>query len=215
MQLRKLYNKEKGKRCFILANGPSVNNLDLSKLKDEVVIGMNASTLLEDKHGFFQTYYVVSDLRFFDVEFKKDLATVKLKKDTVKVFRNEIKEIYPKDIENVYYIRPLERDGFSFNLKKGFYYGCTTVMLAIQLAFYLGCDEIYLLGVDLVYKQSEARFYKEDNAQIDDSRASVQILNIVNADTVLRNEFGVKIFNCNPNSLIRNYLEYRDFNDLF
>ncbi|WP_315360846.1 hypothetical protein [Neisseria bacilliformis] len=211
--IRKLKDKEKGRRCFILANGPSINNYDLSGLKSEITIGINASTLLEEKFGFIQSYYVVSDKRFFDVEMKRQLATYKLSKNTIKIFRKEIIELYPSDIDNVYYVPALERDGFSFDLSRGYHYGCTTVMLAIQLAYYLGIMEIYLLGIDLVYNQDNSRFYPENEIQIDDSRSSVQIFNIVNADLALREKGGV-IYNTNPNSLIRNYLHFKDLSSI-
>ena len=38
---RNLRNQELGKRVFILANGPSLNQIDLSLLRSEIVIGMN------------------------------------------------------------------------------------------------------------------------------------------------------------------------------
>ncbi|ASP16270.1 DUF115 domain-containing protein [Neisseria sp. 23W00296] len=211
--IRKLKDRERGNRCFILANGPSINEYDLSKLKNEVTIGINASTLLSEKFDFTQSYYVVSDKRFFDVAMKKQLATYRLGKNTIKVFRKEIIDVYPNDIDNVYYVSALERDGFSFDLYHGYYYGCTTVMLAIQLASYLGIREIYLLGVDLIYNQENARFYLENEIQIDDSKSSVQIFNIVNADLAIRERGGI-IYNTNPKSLIRNYLQFQDLNDL-
>ncbi len=213
MKIKNLYNKELGRRCFILANGPSVKNFDLSKLKNEIVIGMNASTLLEKEFDFVQTYYTVSDTRFFDIEFKKELATTLLHPSTKKIFRKEISR-FCLDEKNTFYVSALERDGFSFNLQKGYHYGCTTVMLALQLAYYLGCKEIFLLGFDLNYSSNSPRFYQESNIQVDDSKASVQILNVANAAIALQNR-GTTLYNCNPESLARNYIPYKDFNSIF
>lgn len=214
MKTKDLYNIHKNKRCFILANGPSINSLDLSFLKNEITIGINASTLLEKKHNFIQTYYTVSDTRFFEVSFKKELATTKLHSSTIKVFRQEIRNILDEVDDKTVFIPALERDGFSFNLCRGYCYGNTTVMLALQLAYYLGCNQIYLLGLDLTYTEHSPRFYKEDILQIDDSRTSVQIFNIANAALQLQ-ERDVQVFNCNPDSLVRNYLRYANFNELF
>lgn len=213
MNIKKLRNRYKGKRCFILANGPSINNLDLSLLKNEITIGINASTLLAEKYGFIQTFYTVSDKRFFDIEFKKQLA-LNLPTDTIKVFRKEIKEIYPQNIENVFYVNPLERDGFSFNLAHGYYYGCTTVMLALQLAYFIGCHQIYILGLDLNYDIKSPRFYDETQLQIDDAKTSIQIINISYAQRTLAQK-GIYIYNCNPTSLARNYLPFQDYLALF
>ena len=40
-KLRKLKNKYKGKRCFIMGNGPSLKAEDLELLKDEYCFGQN------------------------------------------------------------------------------------------------------------------------------------------------------------------------------
>ena len=55
-------NRHEGKRLFILASGPSLNDLDLSHLKRRMVMGLNRSFLI-----FPDTYYqCVMDFRLFD-----------------------------------------------------------------------------------------------------------------------------------------------------
>lgn len=211
MSINKLKNKEAGKRCFILANGPSILKEDLSLLKDEIVIGMNASTILEK--GFVQKYYVVSDLRFLSHPEKRKYGTTELNKKTIRVFRKELKEI-DDHIPNTFYVPSLGKNGFSFNLKDGFYFACTTTMLAIQLAYHIGCTEIYILGVDLTYSKDNPRFYKETNPQLEDANTSVQIYNIANAYSVLKDK-NVKLFNCSENSLLRPYIPYKSFKEIF
>ncbi|GGZ77670.1 hypothetical protein GCM10007161_06110 [Ignatzschineria indica] len=209
-----LKNKEFGKRCFILANGPSINNLDLSKLKREIVIGMNASPLLEKSNSFKHSYYTISDTRFLtENEDKYDIAVNLVDESVMKVFRKEIYKFYPNK-RNTHYVQALERDGFSENLKHGYYYGRTTVMLALQLAYYLGCSEIYLLGFDLTYSHKQARFYVEKKMQIDDAQASIQIWNIHQAYLFLQSR-GIKLYQCNKNSLARNYIPFCNFEDIF
>ena len=41
-KMKSLENKFKGERCFIIGNGPSLNELDLNKIKDEYAFGVNA-----------------------------------------------------------------------------------------------------------------------------------------------------------------------------
>lgn len=210
-----LLNKEAGKRIFILANGPSVNREDLSLLKDEIVIGMNASTLLEERYDFESNYYVLSDARFLRSDMKRPWATNKLSPSTHRVIRSDIRPYDdPNCTNNTTWVRPLERDGFSLNLTAGFYYGSTTTMLALQLAWHLGSREVLLLGCDLKYPEECPRFYAEDTPQIEDAFASVQLLNIVNAAKIFESEGGV-IVNCSENSFIRPYLEFTEFSQLF
>ena len=45
-KLRSYKNKFAGERCFVVGNGPSLNNMDMSKLSDEYTFGMNRIFLM-------------------------------------------------------------------------------------------------------------------------------------------------------------------------
>lgn len=203
-------------RCFILANGPSINKLNLSLLRNEVTIGMNASTILEEKYNFVQTYYTLTDSRFLNSEVKRPYATVRLKPQTIRYLRNELKYCDDQSIPNkTFYVKALGRDGFSFDLTKGFYFGCTTTMLALQLAVYLNFKKIYLLGLDLDnYFSDQIRFYKEQNVQEFDYFISTQIYNISNAFNILKSK-NIELYHCNKKSMINPYLPYVSYDSLF
>ena len=55
-------NRHRGQRAFILGNGPSLNECDLTRLKNEVTFGVNGIFLNYDRMGFHPTYYVVEDV---------------------------------------------------------------------------------------------------------------------------------------------------------
>ena len=62
-RLADLRDRENGKRCVLVANGPSLNHMDLSFLKNETVIGLNKIYLGLRQFGFYPKYYVaVNDL---------------------------------------------------------------------------------------------------------------------------------------------------------
>ncbi len=213
-RMRKLRGAEKGKRAFILGNGPSIRELDLAPLKSELVIGMNASTLLEREHGFHTHYYTVSDTRFLSHPDKRGWATDALAPDTVRVLRAELAAHDAPGLPNpTYYVPAIGRNGFSHNLALGFYFGCSTTMLAIQLAHYLGCSELCLLGVDLRYTPDAPRFYREDAPQMEDAFTSTQIWNIANAARELA-ATDVKLVQCSPRSLLRPHVPYVPFSNL-
>lgn len=214
--IRDLKNINDGCRAFILANGPSLSDFDLSKIKEgDIIIGMNSSTLLESSQGVTSDYYVVSDVRFITNTRKRNCATNMLHEDTVRVFREEIKAHDEQDyFDRTYYIKSLGRDGFSSDLEFGYYFGCSTTMLAVQLAYYIGCKQIYLLGVDLNYMSGRMRFYDEDVIEFPDPFISVQIFNIKNAFHYL-SKSGVDLINCSKYSFVRPYLPYTDFRYIF
>lgn len=206
-----LRNREAGRRLFVLANGPSILQHDLSLLKGELVVGMNASTMLEEKYGFESKYYVLSDARFISSLEKRCWATEKLARVTHRVVRSDLRSLDDRSLENrTTYVRPLSRDGFSRDLASGFHYGCTTTMLALQLAWHLGAREVYLLGCDLRYPEENSRFYKESVPQLEDAFTSVQISNIVNAAAVFE-KAGGRLVNCSARSFLRPYVEFECF----
>lgn len=207
-----LRNRERGRRIFILANGPSVVQEELSLLKGEVVIGMNASTMLEERFGFVSKYYVLSDARFINAPEKRPWATEKLSSVTHRVVRADLRPLDDPALENrTTYINPLSRDGFSRDLSTGFHYGCTTTMLAIQLAWHLGSREVYLLGCDLRYPENNPRFYAESTPQLEDAFTSAQLSNIVNAAMAFE-QGGGRLINCSARSFLRPYMAFSPFN---
>ena len=114
-------------------------------------------------------------------------------------------------------MKSLARDGFSFDLNIGFYFGSTTVMLGIQLAYYLGCKNIYLIGVDFTYvlleeKGKQIRSYAEGKAQEFDPLLSVQMKNIADSHLLLQ-EHGINLWLCSEESLLRPYIPYKSFED--
>ena len=62
-RLAALKDVHKGKRAFVIANGPSLKQTDMSKLKNELTFGMNRIYLMFPELGFSTTYLtVVNDL---------------------------------------------------------------------------------------------------------------------------------------------------------
>ena len=51
-KLAAFHNVHTGKRCFIIANGPSLRQTNLSLLKNEITIGMNRIYLNSAETGF-------------------------------------------------------------------------------------------------------------------------------------------------------------------
>lgn len=204
-------NSRKGEVGYVLANGPSLarENLDiLSKRKN--IITLNASPLLEDKHGFHSDFYCLTDPRFLEVEEKKEIALKKLRDaNCISVCRDIMSEHLTFEGVNPIYLNSIGRDGFSKNLIKGFYFGATTTMLAVQLAYWIGLREVYILGLDLNYlSRSYGRFYREDKTQVTDLLVSVQVRNLAFAAKCFEDD-GRKLYITNKNSWASSYLEYK------
>ena len=206
-------NKHRENVSFVLGTGPSINDLDLSSLKGEIVYTVNGATLLQEKFGFAPTFFCTSDQRFLNSE-KSDLATSRVHPDAIRLVRDVIR---PQDdiseARRTIYVNTLGKNGFSSQIDKGFYFWCTSVSLAIQMAWYTGSRKVALLGVDLNYAMAQPRFYHEDNPQPVDNFVGVQIHNIANAARQFE-AAGRELVVCSEKSMLRPYLKYEAYEDI-
>jgi hypothetical protein len=147
-KISKFHNIHKGKRCFIVANGPSLNQTDLTLLKNEVTIGMNRIYLNADKMGFMPTYIVVQDITIQLKQFQEDYESLKLPK----FFNWNGRHLF-KEQDNLTFIRSDYTPKFYTDLTKSSWGGHSVTNTCIQLAFYMGFSEVYLVGKDHNYEQ--------------------------------------------------------------
>lgn len=138
-------------RCFILATGPSAGDLDLRYLKDEKVIGVGRAEHLTDSID----YGVLLDKRVMEENPEFFQLDIPYFTSTIGDFSEE------DDVEQIYYLGTY---GFSKDLSKGAYVSNTSTHLALQLAVYLGFEEIYIVGADFNHNEAiNAYEAKEDN----------------------------------------------------
>ena len=158
-KIRNLKNRFKGERCFIIGNGPSLNKHDLNLIKDEYTFGVNSIFYKYDDVGFKPYFYTVEDSEVMKENYKR-ISNFKCQYN---FFPSSYRKYFSKN----------EKDIF-FNLNRSFYeeksdsfevpsfsedmsqrlYSCQSVtIINLQIAFYLGFSEVYLIGMDFSYKQ--------------------------------------------------------------
>ena len=162
-------DKHKGKRCFIVATGPSLTAEDLNLIKDEICFGVNSCVKAFDRTVWRPKYLCIMDGRMWPaikdvVEAKsQEIDTLFLGKDlnadcenVVKIERDQRPSTF---LETQYFKRHtkiLERCKFYIPLvqqmERYLCDGPTVVHSTIELAIYMGFREIYLLGTDCNYK---------------------------------------------------------------
>ena len=147
-------DKHRGQRVFIMGNGPSLNLCDLSLLKNEVTFGVNSIFLNRTSMGFDPTYYVVED--FLVAEDRAE--QINQYSGPIKFFGNYLNYCL-KSNENTIWVNVcyLYNDYYGFphfthNAARILWVGGTVSYLCLQLAFYMGFSEIYLIGFDHNYK---------------------------------------------------------------
>jgi hypothetical protein len=143
----------KGERAFILGNGPSLNLCDLRLLKNEITFGVNSIFLNYENMGFHPTYYVVEDV--FVAEDRAD--EINSYNGPVKFFGNYLKYCLTDSDGTLWLNVRFRYDNypgfphFSHNALRNVWTGGTVSYICMQLAYYMGISEVYLLGFDHSY----------------------------------------------------------------
>lgn len=176
--LDQLRNKHAGRRCFILATGPSLRQEDVEMLSGEITIAVNSFYRLYPKTEFRPTYYMTLDP---DVQKTVEDANMRQIKDLAKdgVFFNSIVR---NKVEGAFYLPYCYQDHWfmqfepghdhaknlkcSDNLLWGFYDKYTITIAAIEMAAHMGCKEIYLLGVDCNYSGPVNYFFTPEKNEV-------------------------------------------------
>jgi hypothetical protein len=161
-KLRMLHNKHAGERCFIVGNGPSLNEMDLLKMQNDVSIAVNGIFYKTDETGYCPTYYVVEDrcvmadnrarinsyeagLKLFPSYYYDQVTQ---RKNTA--FFQMNRGFYEKTSPN------FEIPRFSTDFSERAYCGQSVTYINLQLAYYLGFSEVYLIGIDFSYEIPES-----------------------------------------------------------
>lgn len=169
----------KGERCFILATGPSINQQDLTPLKDEICISVNNFYVHKDYKIIQPMYHCIPDV----VGWHKKYVN---KEYAIKWFQ----EMEEKTGQTVLFLgyddkRWIDHYGL-FRNRKVYYLHCGSSMegleytdmdltrivpgftsvsvLALEIAIYMGCKDIYLLGCDhdwILTPDTLIHFYEE------------------------------------------------------
>jgi len=141
-------DKYKNARCVVIGNGPSLNKMDLSILKDEYTFGLNRIYLLFEKWGF-ETSVLVSINRFVLNQFSDELRNQKL----LKFFNWAYRDPYQAD-ENTVFITPKLSYRANGNIFNGYFpIGGTVTNVALEIAYFMGFSEVVLIGVDHSFKE--------------------------------------------------------------
>lgn len=174
--LRYFHNVHKGKRCFIVATGPSlkIEDLDMLAAHGEICFSMNTIFKAFTETKWRPDYYFLGDFTHW-ANYKKDVLQMQVKEKFIpdSIIGEDDQEI----MESVNIFHDLcENDfktellKFSDDFSKGSYSGATIIYSILQLAAYMGFSKIYLLGVDFnyVYGGKNNHFNKESKADYED-----------------------------------------------
>lgn len=157
-EIRRLKEKYAGKRCFIVGNGPSLNKLDLSKLEGDYSFAVNGIFYKTKECGYRPTFYVVEDSDVMldnvdEINSYNSKSTRFFPKNYKHLIKNKDNTIF-FNMDTGYYneTSPHFRiPRFSADMSNVLYCGQSVTMINLQIAYYLGFQEVYLIGMDFSY----------------------------------------------------------------
>ena len=149
--------KFKGQRCFIIGNGPSLRAEDLERIKGEFCIGSNQVYRMFEKTAWRPRVYTAVDETMFRDTFKEVSAVdVELKLCSLL----ETDKMYP--IEGLLPLKLISKGDwiiyqrmpeFSDDVTKCVYHATTISYINMQIAAFMGFDELVLTGFDHKFPQ--------------------------------------------------------------
>ena len=141
--IRKFHKRHQGERCFIIGNGPSLQNTDMRKLRDEFTFGLNRIYLMFEELGFSTSVFVsINDLVI--EQSAADIQSLALPKFCSWRSRQWLA---PQD--DLYFLyTTYTGPKFAKNAAGRLWEGATVTYVALQLAYYFGFSEVILIGVD-------------------------------------------------------------------
>ena len=157
-------DKYKGKRCFIVGLGPSLMTKDLDLLANnhEYTFSMNRCYRLFDKTNWRPDFYVVSDAKACTSETMAAINIMLENHTTVVYSKSEISNmpdeaLYFKVDFSDFVLRNSRKLKYrekghdclmSTDAYEYVYAGSSCAHTIIQLAYYMGFSDVYLLGID-------------------------------------------------------------------
>ena len=222
-------DKYKHQRCFIVANGPSLNDTNLDLIKDDISFAMNRISLIYPTTEFRPTYYLFASTNINNPIWGNDwhnsvIEAINCPKTTSFIydkFKDKIIKNTSRDIcwiESVSETKPnlngdIDPSCFSTNIVSRIDKSGTSINIAFQIAYHMGFKEICIIGADLDWKADNGtksdpnHFDKNYVANIPNPRkANMQMRNV---HKLILKKFqengGVNIYNASKKTVLDTY----------
>lgn len=221
-----LKDSKKGKRCFIIGNGPSLRPEDLDRIKGEDSFGVNEIHRVYSKTEWRPTYYLIMDR--YSKSSPEEIRDIECGTFFLGSYYWRYNKVLRKDAICLHQHFNMNDNKYEFSsdISKYIVNAPTVSYAAMQVAAYLGYSEIYLLGFDHSYAfefdkkgrvintgVENTHFFKDDNAK----DIIGNVWGMTKAYEAFRDyaeKKGFKVYNVTRGGKL-NVFERKDFDSLF
>jgi hypothetical protein len=154
----------KGQRCFLVGNGPSLARLDLTNLRGELAFTVNRGYLAANLGLPKTPYYLITD----PLTYQPYAEEVRQAQVGLRFYRADVFDLpeycnspdREPAIKLPFHRTPTMDEGhFAEDATTGVFRGFTVLLDAAQLAFTMGCSEVFVIGCDLDFHQPDTHVY--------------------------------------------------------
>ena len=142
-RLHALHNRHCGETAILVANGPSLNRMDLSPLRHATVIGMNKIFLGFKRFHFYPHYYVAVNAKVIE----QSAAYIRAL-NCVKFISKRGRDLIPENGLTYHVETQNPPARFCHDISKGMHEGWTVTYAALQIAYFLGFARVIIIGMD-------------------------------------------------------------------
>jgi glycosyltransferase involved in cell wall biosynthesis len=155
-RLAGLRGRYQGKRCFVIGNGPSINQMDLERLAGEFTFCSNKFYLKTPELSWRPSFYTCLDWRVTPDDSENIQKFVDDQAHMLKFFPNRFRHLLRPD-SNTFWYESISsgrylREKFEVDAVNCLRGGGTVSTAMLQLAAFLGFNTIYLIGTDVTYR---------------------------------------------------------------
>jgi hypothetical protein len=146
-RLALLKDIHKGRRAFIIGNGPSLRQTDLGRLRNEFTFGTNRIYLLFSELGFTTSYFVSINSLVIE-QFREDILNLPMPKFLAWRSHHCFPPELPLEQIPTFLYTSYTGPRFTRDVRRRVWEGATVTNVALQLAFHMGFEQVILIGVD-------------------------------------------------------------------
>lgn len=146
-------NRYLGEDCFLLANGPSLNAVDLERANKYHLIGLNKVHLLLERAKLDLTFHVAINRLVIEQSWKEFAL---LDCPSFLSYRPAVSCVQESPNVNYFLTEQMAVPRFSRVYDEPIWEGWTVTYAALQLAFFMGFQNVFLVGLDHSFKASGA-----------------------------------------------------------
>lgn len=150
-RVKSLQDRHHGDTVVLVANGPSLNRMDLRPLRQATVIGMNKIYLGFKRFGFYPRYYVAVNQKVIEQSADQIKAM-----NCVKFIGQRSCNLIPEDGLTYHIDTQQPPARFCHDISHGLHEGWTVTYAALQVAYFLGFQMVIVIGMDHRFEYSGA-----------------------------------------------------------